>query len=98
MKYSFFILLSALIFGSCVKQASKNPVPHIEFLNLKDPGKSKFTNSDTATVVLSYEDGDGDLFVDNFSDGSNLVLTTYGFDKATGKFTPSFNLTINDTV
>src|SRR3954468_17228613 len=98
MNFPFLILFSAFIFGSCVKQQSKNPVPHIEFLDFEGAGKSKFTNSDTATVVLSYDDGDGDLFVDNFADGSNLVLTTYGYDDVTKKFVASYNLTINDTV
>ncbi len=98
MNYLFCIIFSVFIFGSCVKQQSKDPVPHIEFLDFLGAQKSQFSNNDTATVFLSYEDGDGDLFVDNFSDGSNLVLTTYALNKTTNKFQASYDLTIKDTI
>jgi hypothetical protein len=98
MNNLFAIFFPVLLITGCVKPPSKDPVPHIEFLDLADPKKSTFTNSDTATIVLSYEDGDGDLFVDNFSDGSNLVLTTYGYNESTGKFLPAYDLSIKDTV
>ena len=98
MHYLVWILFSMFIFGSCVKQPSKDPVPHIEFLDFINPKKSEFSNSDTATILLSYEDGDGDLFVDNFSDLPNLVLTTYAYNNKTQKFEPTFDLLSNDTV
>jgi hypothetical protein len=91
-------LFTALSFITCVKQPSKNPIPQVEFDDFAGAGKSRTTNSDTATMILSYEDGDGDLFVDNFSEGPNLIFTTYEYDKPTGSFVAPFNLEIQDTV
>jgi hypothetical protein len=92
------IFLAALFTGSCVKQQTKDPVPHVEFVDFANAGKSTFTNGDTATIILSYEDGDGDLFVENFSDGANLQITSYYFDELSGTFRAFYDLSIQDTV
>jgi hypothetical protein len=96
MRYALILLAGILAF-SCAKRKSKDPVPTVEFLALKDAGISSFTKGDTATMVLSYEDGDGDLFVDNYSEGPNLVFTTYRWDDATGKYVAELNTQTQDT-
>ncbi len=83
---------------ACAKPKTKDPVPHIEFLDFIDPRKSVFTGSDTATMHLSYEDGDGDLFVNNYSDGPNMVFTTYYYNEKTKSFEAEFSPAINDTI
>ena len=82
------ILTILICFGlyACVKPASKDPVPILEFKTLKDLGKKARDNSDTATLVIGYADGDGDLFADNSSDPSNLVITYKYFNTDSGKF------------
>lgn len=47
---------------------------------------SHITNSDTALMVIEYEDGDGDLFRDQGTDGANLFLTTYVYNSNTNQF------------
>jgi hypothetical protein len=92
-----FILPALVVFGFCAKPKTKNPVPVVEFLDLKDAGISAFSKADTATMVLSYEDGDGDLFVDNFSEGPNLIFTTYIYDEVNNKFVAEINTQTLDT-
>ncbi len=75
MRFSIFIVIICFVVFSCVKPASKDPIPILEYKNLKDLGKKTRDNSDTATLVISYQDGDGNLFADNSSDPSNLVIT-----------------------
>lgn len=52
---------------------------------------SKATQSDTALLVIGFEDGDGDLFRDSRSDNANLVYTVYAYDAATQQFTVNGN-------
>jgi hypothetical protein len=81
-----FFLPAALTLASCAKRVSKDPVPRVEFLDFTSVGISKFTNGDTAVMILGYEDGDGDLFVDSNSEDHNLVFTTYRFDEVSNRF------------
>jgi len=37
-------------------------------------------------LVLSYEDGDGDLFLDDVANGPNLIFTAYYFNKSKNVF------------
>jgi hypothetical protein len=90
------ILLVSLIAFSCVKQNTKNPKPVIEFIDFANAGKSKFSNGDTAVMVIGYQDGDGDLFVNSNDDDINIVFTPYAPNND-GKFTAIFNPAINDT-
>jgi hypothetical protein len=81
-----FCLFAVFVALSCAKPRTKDPVPKVEFLDFRNPGISSFSKSDTAVLVLGYEDGDGDLFVDNNSEDNNLVFTTYRHDAATNTF------------
>ena len=95
MRILFIIFLAAFIGFSCVKPKTKNPIPVIEFADFSDPHKTP--RGDTATMVLNYEDGDGDLFVDKTSEGPNLIFTPYYYDLASKTYKASFNVIINDT-
>jgi hypothetical protein len=85
MRFLIAIFLVSGIFASCVKKTSKDPVPQIEFLSAGDMYLTKSGN-DTAIFVIHYEDGDGDLFVDNNDQGQNLFITTYYFSRDSNKF------------
>lgn len=52
---------------------------------------SRATQSDTALMVIGFEDGDGDLFRDSQANGANLVYTIYSYDTATQQFTINGN-------
>src|SRR5690606_14308727 len=54
----------------------------------------------TATLVLSYEDGDGDIFAGEGSDRANLVFTPYYWDDVKKEFRAGFNNDpeFNDTI
>ena len=95
---TFLIIVGLVLAAACAKQKTKDPIPKIEFIDFRDISKSKFTGADTATMVLSYEDGDGDIFVDNFNQGPNLVFTTYIWDEEKKVFAGHYDQTINDTV
>jgi hypothetical protein len=86
MRLIVIIFLANLIGFSCVKPKTKNIVPSIEFKNLLHAQKSEYTGQDTAVLVLGYEDGDGDLFVDLVSQGPNLIFTPFFFNTAKGSF------------
>lgn len=79
------ILICFCLFA-CVKPASKAPVPILEYKTLKDLGKKARDNSDTATLVISYQDGDGNLFADNSNDPANLVISYLYFNQDSSKF------------
>ena len=95
---AFLAIIVCVVLVACAKQKTKDPIPKIEFIDFRDISKSKFTGADTATMVLSYEDGDGDIFVDNFNQGPNLVFTTYIWDAEKKQFSAHFDPMINDTV
>jgi hypothetical protein len=86
MRFILLIFLVTLIGFSCAKPKTKNIVPAIEYKDLQHAQKSEFTGQDTAVLVLSYEDGDGDLFVDLVTQGPNLIFTPYFFNSAKGRF------------
>lgn len=87
--FSATILLLILITG-CAKQETKDPVPHIEFIDFANPGLSS-RGGDTATFILSYEDGDGDVFVDAGVNRVNLIFTPYYYDAASNSFRAGYN-------
>ncbi len=82
----FFIITTFLfVLVSCVKKPSTNPVPQLEYKNAYGFGLTS-TGGDTAVVVVGYEDGDGNLFVDDYSQGPNLIMTTYYYNSDSAKF------------
>lgn len=92
MRYLAILFLSSLIGFACVKPKTKNPVPVLAYVDFAKSGKSPYTNQDTALLVYSYEDGDGNLFRDATSDGSNIVISTYEFNSDSNKFIPGINI------
>lgn len=85
MRLAFFGIFICFIALSCVKPASKDPIPVIEYKTLKDLGKKVRDNSDTATLVIGYQDGDGNLFADNSTDPANLVITYMYYNSDSAK-------------
>jgi len=86
MRFILIIFLSGLIAYSCVKAKTKDPTPVIEYKDLLHRQKSEFTGQDTAVLQLGYEDGDGDIFADNSSQGPNIVFIPFFYNSGTGKF------------
>lgn len=96
MRHLFFISFLALYLSACVKRPSTSPEPTLEY---KDFFAFRVRgNSDSAIAVLKYEDGDGDLFMDNTTDGPNLIGTFYYLDRFTGTFKAVYNPVIKDTL
>jgi hypothetical protein len=94
MRVLTLIFLLSFFCFSCVKKQSSDPVPVIEY---KDFKAWKINGSDTAYLVIGYEDGDGDIFRDASTHGPNLVGTFYYLNSATNKFTPIFDIITQDT-
>lgn len=91
------LLLVIPLFGvviSCVKPTSKDPVPIAEFVDFYASKKSD--GNDTATMVLGYEDGDGDLFVSSNTEGPTVVITPYYYNAETNTLKP-YVIPPNDT-
>jgi len=86
MRFILLIFLIGLLGFSCVKPRTKNPVPVIEYKEMYHMQKSELTGQDTAVMVIGYEDGDGDIFVDNTSQGPNLIFIPFFYNPATDKF------------
>jgi hypothetical protein len=88
MKYFLIIISAFLFFWKCVKPASKDPIPSLDYKSVNNLGKvpGSVPPRDTAVLVLGYEDGDGDLFRNSSADGPNLIYTTYYYDADQDKF------------
>ncbi len=54
------IFISLLGFASCVKEPVYSDIPHIEFLSMSD-NDFVVLDEDSLSVVIYFEDGDGDL-------------------------------------
>jgi hypothetical protein len=92
----FLFLIGLALLAACVKRTSSQVVPIVNFKELANVQKT--TNGDTAVMVLDYEDGDGDLFLDKSTQDPNLIFTTYHYEAASGKFVGTFDLLTNDTI
>ena len=97
MRFILIIFLSTLIGFSCVKPKTKDPTPIIEFRELYHVQKSEFTGQDTAVMLLGYEDGDGDIFLDNSAQGPNVSFIPFFYNATTGKFDIEIDIQTNDT-
>lgn len=83
MRYLLIIILTGLFTLSCVKKSPKDPIPVLEY---KDFKAGKVGTRDTATMTLSYNDYDGDLFRNTTADGPNTVIKTFIFNADSNKF------------
>jgi hypothetical protein len=90
-------LLPFLLLAACVKQNNNNPVPVLEFRDFENPHKTA-TGSDTAVMVIGYEDGDGDLFVDRSTQAPNFFFTTLYQEPGSSTFTVTIDPITNDTL
>ncbi len=77
-----------------MKKQSNDPNPVIEYIDFK---AWKDNGSDTAVMVLGYQDGDGNIFRENNLKGPNLIGTFYYLNSATQKFTAIKDIITNDT-
>ena len=96
-RFNSIIFLFVIAAFSCVKPKTKDPVPVIEFEGLFHLQKSEFTGSDTAVMSLKYEDGDGDIFLDNSNNGPNVIFTPFFFNTTTNAFDITIDPITNDT-
>jgi hypothetical protein len=85
MRILISIFLIALFLVSCVKKTSSDPVPALEFISAGNMYRTPSGN-DTAVFTIGYEDGDGDLFVDEYSQGPNTVIKTLYYNADSSKF------------
>jgi hypothetical protein len=92
-----FIIIIFLVVGlgfSCVKKQSKDPVPKLEYLSFES---SKSNGIDNGSMLLGYEDGDGDIFRQESTKLPNLIMKFYYYNSGTKKFTGFFDTNISDT-
>jgi hypothetical protein len=94
MRYLVIIFLAGLIVYSCAKPKTKDPKPAIEFKNFN---YFQIAGRDTAILTIGYEDGDGDIFMDNNSTTQNLFITPYSFKESTNKFESVIDPITKDT-
>lgn len=97
MRHLLFIFLISGFAYSCVKQQTKDPIPVIEFKDFLNPGKSPYTQRDTALIYITYQDGDGDLFTDSKTDNNNFIFTPYYFNPTTNQFYITIDPITKDT-
>jgi hypothetical protein len=89
MRFILIIFLFSVFGFACVKPKTKNPVPVIGFEEVTNLGKvysASLGSRDTAVLVISYEDGDGDIFVDNSENDPNMVLSSLYYNTDSSKF------------
>jgi hypothetical protein len=96
MRYLSIIFLVCLAAYACKKRPTKNPTPALEFKNFE--AFQNIRGRDTAVLTIGYEDGDGDIFVDEGATGSNLFITPYSYNEPTNSFKGIIDPITNDTL
>ena len=81
-----FIILICFASYSCVKPKTTNQTPALEYIAFSKAQKSIYTGQDTALLVYSYEDGDGDIFRDSKSNDPNMVFIPYAYYNDSNKY------------
>ncbi|MBA2612875.1 MAG: hypothetical protein H0U95_12955 [Bacteroidetes bacterium] len=95
MRFIVIIFLICIVGFACVKRPTKSPVPTIEFIDFTS---SKPNGIDAGSMILGYEDGDGDIFREKTTPPSpNLIMKFYYYNNGTHKFTGFFDTNISDT-
>jgi hypothetical protein len=85
----FLVLIAFLLIAySCVKKPVMSNIPAIEIVDFKCMKKPN--GSDSGYIVVSYQDGDGDIFRNKGNSVPNLVITTYHKDPVSGDFIPDY--------
>jgi hypothetical protein len=79
------LFICAGLIEACVKKTSSDPVPRLEYKEAHGFAISP-SGGDTAVMVIGYEDGDGDLFVDNNTQGPNIIMSTFYYNADSAKF------------
>lgn len=97
MRFIIGIFLVVVIGFSCVKPKTKDPVPVISYKEMYYMKKSEFTGQDTAVMVLEYEDGDGDIFVDSYSQGPTVIFIPFFYNTTSSKFEIAMDPITKDT-
>jgi hypothetical protein len=89
------IILACIISAISLSTCKPDPVFPVEpILTFKEFIQPEGT--DSLQVVFSFTDGDGDIGVAVNSDDSNMVLTPYVRDPATGQFVVMLNTSTSD--
>ena len=86
MRNLLILFLASLFCFACVKDKTENVVPVLAYIDFEKAGKSPYSNQDTAVLKFSFEDGDGDLFRDQKTDPSNIVVIPSYFYPDSNKF------------
>ncbi|MBL7910760.1 MAG: hypothetical protein JNJ41_06885 [Bacteroidia bacterium] len=94
MRFIVIIFLICMFGFACVKRPSKSPEPTIEFIDFTS---SKSNGIDNGSMVLGYEDGDGDIFREKSTNLPNLIMKFYYYNNGTKQFTGFFDTNISDT-
>lgn len=68
---SILAVLSLMVFSACSDEGGISEIPAIEFVSIEP---SQANNFDSVKIVISYQDGDGDLG-ENVAGVSNLFVT-----------------------
>ena len=94
MRIIAIIFFISLFCFACVKRQSKDPVPKLDYIQFTS---SKNGGIDKGDLILSYEDGDGDIFREETTHLPNLIMKFYYYNSGTQKFTGYFDTNISDT-
>lgn len=86
------ILALTMIYFSCVKKKSYSKNPEIEFKDFYP------YSGDTADLLITFSDGDGDIGKEQEDATKNLFITYNYFDTITGKFHAYYQPLLLDTV
>lgn len=92
IKHILLLLILTVIYSACVKKKTYSKNPEIAFKAFY-PYKG-----DTADLVLTFNDGDGDIGKEQEDQTKNMFLTPYFFDPLIGKFRANYSNSNNDTV
>jgi hypothetical protein len=91
-KYLFLVVLASFFTYSCIKKKTYPTAPEIEYKDfLLYPG-------DTASLVIKFTDGDGDIGVSSTDSTQTLFYTYYYYDNDLQKFRAYYSSSLGDTL
>jgi hypothetical protein len=83
----FFYFCAGGLILACAKQPEYSVTPRLEYKELSF--RQVLRNNqyrDTCDFIIGFSDADGDLFVENENDPSNVILRYYVFNSDSSKF------------